>query len=342
MVSKDPNSECHLPCPCHTAKPGEHCYDVIEWARTKGIPQHPEWFPTLNNQSSFEEVQNHMHKFDDKSNCPSLCVGALARFVTLFCFSITRSTGYEPDILRNQFAWNAGIFACDDYAVLSDSKISLGWTTAEPVQTIPFVQAEVGISKDGTAGNALLFMNAWDALRTSTNYAKHDWTLKVDPDAVLIPDRLRLHLTPFKGNAIYVRNCNKWPGPGWPMMFGSVEVYSLKAIQAYFEGRHRCTKYLDWHAWGEDYFMGQCLNYLQVGTSDDYGIVSDALCKGSDDCSNPSTAAFHPFKSTSKWTQCWKTATGTGQLLAEPPATAAATKVGREEEKDKMMFWLKK
>jgi hypothetical protein len=340
LVSKDPDTQCHLPCPCHTAEQGEHCYDAVEWARTKGIPKHPEWFPNLTRNSSFEEVQNHMHKFDNKSTCPSPCVAALSRFMTFFCFSIIRSTGYEPGILRNQFAWNAGIFACEDYAVLSDKKVTLGWTTSEPVETLPFMQAEVGISKDGTAGNALLFMRAWDTVKTSTNYDKHDWTLKVDPDAVLIPDRLRMHLTPFKGNAIYVRNCNRYPGPGWPMMFGSVEIFSRKAIQTYFEGKAQCKKYLGWKAWGEDYFMGHCLDYLGVGTSDDYGVVSDALCLGGD-CSNPWAASFHPFKSTVKWMECWKQATGKGKFLEKPPDFTMTTKIGRSEEKEKTV-WVRK
>jgi hypothetical protein len=229
--------------------------------------------------------------------------------MTFFCFSIIRSEGYELDIVKNQFAWNAGIFACDGHAVLCDKKLVLGESAKGPLETVPFNPAKVGVSKDGTAANAQLFMNAWSTVKASTDYSKYDWTLKVDPDAVLIPDRLRPHLVPFTNEAVYVRQCNKWPGPGWPMMFGSTEIYSRQAIQAYFAGEQRCKSDLPWHPWGEDYFMGQCLDYLKVGTSDDYGVLGDALCKGVD-CGDTWAAAFHPFKSTGEWMQCWRKATG--------------------------------
>jgi hypothetical protein len=230
--------------------------------------------------------------------------------MTFFCFSIIRRAGYELDIVKNQLAWNAGIFACDGYAVLCDKKLVLGGSAKKPFETIPFTPAKVGLSKDKTAANAQLFMNAWNAVKTSADYSNYDWTLKVDPDAVLIPDRLRPHLVPFSSKPVYVKQCGKWiPYPGWPKMYGSVEIFSRQAVQAYFEGEQRCKSGLQWQQWGEDIFMGQCLDYLGVGTSNDLGVISDALCKGVD-CGDSWAAAFHPFKSTGEWMQCWRKATG--------------------------------
>jgi len=83
------------------------------------------------------------------------------------------------------------------------------------------------MSKDGTAGNALLFMHLWDAVNAAGTYKLLDWTVKVDPDAVLLPDRLRYHLKPRTGQKVFVRNCNAFPASGdFPMMYGSLEVIS--------------------------------------------------------------------------------------------------------------------
>jgi hypothetical protein len=341
QVSKDPHTQCHLPCDCGVAEEGSHCHDSVTWALEKGIRDHPEWYSGLTTSSPFADVQAHLHEYDETANCPSPCVASLWHKMTFFCFSIIRSTGYEADILRNQFAWNAGIFACDGSSVLCDKKLVLGWKATGPVETVAFKPAKVGVSKDGTAANTLLFMRAWDTVKASTDYDKYDWTLKVDPDAVLIPDRLRPHLAPFTNKEVYVRNCNKYPGPGWPMMFGSIEIFSLQAIQAYYTGEHRCKTELHWQPWGEDYFMGHCLDFLKVGTSDDYGVVSDAVCMGVN-CSDPWAAAFHPFKSTTKWMQCWKQATGKDKLLLNTPPAAALFQHESGTGKEKKKVWVKK
>ena len=48
----------------------------------------------------------------------------------------------------------------------------------------------------------------------------HAWTVKVDPEAVLIPDRLRQHLAGNDLENVYVVNCNKFPSsPNFPMMY---------------------------------------------------------------------------------------------------------------------------
>jgi hypothetical protein len=203
----------------------------------------------------------------------------------------------------------------------------LGWSNTGPIETIAFQPASVGVSKDGTAANTLLFMRAWDAIKFSTDFDKYDWTLKVDPDAVLLPDRLRSHLAPYHGkhDQVYVTNCNKYQGPGWPMMFGSVEVFSRGAIQAYFQAEERCKNDLKWKPWGEDYFMNQCLDYLHVNKANDFSLVADGVCKGVK-CSDPFAAAFHPFKSTATWLKCWRKATGTEKFFSGEGAAAEAAR----------------
>merc|ERR1712241_1187830 len=57
---------------CHTATAGEPCHEGVTWAMLHGIKIHPEWYPELAQNSSFEAFQEHLHegKF---MNCPRPC-----------------------------------------------------------------------------------------------------------------------------------------------------------------------------------------------------------------------------------------------------------------------------
>jgi poly(3-hydroxybutyrate) depolymerase len=57
---------------CHTAVPGERCYYDVAWARKKGMRLHPEWYPGVTNDSSFEDVQGFLHR-SIRANCPQPC-----------------------------------------------------------------------------------------------------------------------------------------------------------------------------------------------------------------------------------------------------------------------------
>jgi hypothetical protein len=91
-------------------------------------------------------------------------------------------------------------------------------------------------------------------------------------------------------------------------MFGSLEVISRGGLQVYKDSRSRCKSELPWYSWGEDLFLGKCLLHLGVGPLDDFSIISDGLCTWVN-CNDGSSAAFHPFKSSDAWMDCWNTAT---------------------------------
>jgi len=247
---------------------------------------------------------------------------------SLFCFSVIRVEGYEADLMRDQMAQGAGIFACDEFAVFSAASyvgaattywhpasddnivqpmvtLNLGLGPVGRVDTIAFEPTYVGTSMDHTAGNTKLFLRVWQQVLATGKHINTDWTLKVDPDAVLFPSRLRSQLLPHNGQNTYIVNCNK-PGMN-PMMFGSVEIFSKLAMQNFFVRQQECLDGLSWKAWGEDYFMGQCLDKLGVGRTDMFDLVSDGVCKGVD-CGNPNAAAFHPKKDSASWMACLRQA----------------------------------
>jgi len=243
---------------------------------------------------------------------------------SLFCFAVMRTVGYEGDLMRYQMSKSAGIFACDQFEVFSNTPYTgrgttwwhpadedvvevplvsmyLGVGPLGPVNTIPFKPTYVGTSMDHTAGNTELFLRVWAKVKETGKHATTDWTVKVDPDAVLLPSRLRATLQPYNGLSTYIVNCNK-PGMA-PMMFGSVEMFSRQAMQTFFERKQECLDGLGWKMWGEDYFMGKCLDMLGVKRTNQFDVVSDGVCKGVD-CSNPAAAAFHPKKDSASWMAC--------------------------------------
>mmetsp|Transcript_137609 Transcript_137609/g.343444 ORF Transcript_137609/g.343444 Transcript_137609/m.343444 type:complete len:647 (+) Transcript_137609:77-2017(+) len=256
-----------------------------------------------------------------------------AKSPRLFCYSVVRATGYELDLMKEQLKKAVGIFACDTYALFSSpTSVFLGIAPAEiggvPVNSYIFKEAAVGISKDNTAGNTLLFMNVWDAVREHGEWAKADFTMKVDPDAVLMPERLKDHLRPYMDwGATYIKNCNKVPGnPDFPMMFGALEVFSRDALQIYYDNQDMCNKTLPWQTWGEDFYMTKCLDKLNVVGLGDFKILGDNLCTGAK-CGDGLMAAYHPFKEIATWFDCWGQASvAKVQDISPVPKPASVTK----------------
>lgn len=230
-------------------------------------------------------------------------------YPSLFCIEVMQTTNYEFGLVKEQIRRGAGIFNCDEYAVFTQTpgRINLGAPPhGPPVHTNWFKKAYVGVSQDGTAGNTLLFMHLWEAVKKDGRWEKHDWTIKADPDAVVLPWRIRNHLRQATGPNNYVVNCNKVPGnPNFPMIFGAFEAYSKPAMRTYFNGGDdRCRTELHWQPWGEDFFMHHCMKHLHVTEFDDFSILSDKRCTGAN-CMDGWAGAYHDFKDQFSWFQCW-------------------------------------
>jgi len=233
---------------------------------------------------------------------------------SLFCWSLFQTTSYEMGIIQNQLKQDSGIFQCDDYALLSTDKVTDMGKTADGkvLKTINIEKAEITKTVDGTAGNAKLFMNCWNAIIEDGRWKYHAWIIKVDPDAVIIPDRVRDHLKSHIMENVYVVNCNAFPeSPNFPMMYGSVEIFSFEAIDTYSRRFGSCLEDMGsmLGMWGEDYYMTHCLDHIGVGRISDFGSVGDNVCKGGS-CGDPYFSAFHPYKSVDSWQQCWDEAHG--------------------------------
>jgi len=227
---------------------------------------------------------------------------------SLYCFSVFRMSTYEGDIMKNQLNKQIGIFACDLFSLFSsDPEKVLGDSRDGELSWEHFDPAPVGVSTDGTAGNTGLFMNVWEAVRYGGKYNLCDWTLKADPDAVVMPDRMRVHIQHMPQGS-FLNNCPKFSDSP---LFGSVEVISRGALDKYYANEVMCRS-MPWGGWGEDKWITKCLSSEGAQSQMDAGMVGDALCMGQN-CGD-GKAAYHPLKSVGVWMSCWYQASA-GQPL---------------------------
>lgn len=233
---------------------------------------------------------------------------------SLFCIEVTRATGYEFPLVQEQMKVGASIFSCDEYAVFSDGgkpRVVGVMPNGRELTTmvIPKIEEAIGNMAAGATTNSWLntktFLQVWDILNKDGRYAKHDWSVKVDPDAVFFADRLRGHLKShtYEGAKFFVMNCNRWG----PALFGSIEVFSKAAVGTYLWGQQKCRETLPWHGWGEDYFMSHCMDMLGVGRIYDFSLLSDKRCIYHP-CGDSSRVAFHDYKDAKldgTWFKCY-------------------------------------
>jgi len=196
----------------------------------------------------------------------------------------------SPEVALMELAKRSktSIFACDASDVFhSWQSAKSGWDTGEATLT-----------------NTDVFINVWDQVHEAGSFMDYDWTVKVDADAVLIPDRLRGHITGLRvppNRAIYLKNNAMDPGLGNNGFLGAVEVFSKNAVETYLDNKEGCRQTLGIQA-GEDGFFKGCMDALGVGFMVDANLFNPDLSPGA--CINGNRAAFHPLKDPVNWQCC--------------------------------------
>lgn len=215
-----------------------------------------------------------------------------------------RHTGYELSLVRTQLAKGLGIFGCDAYSVFSDKK-----TWLSPGPPIRIDSTELGISLQAEAGtkghnlNTRIFLKVWEQVKADGLYRQHDWIVKVDPDTVFFPQRLRdrlVRIAPVNKDAsLYLLNCKLGLG-----LFGALEVMSRAALLNFYGGLERCKQVLPWRSFGEDMFLRKCLDFLDVTPRTDFSLLSDGYCGEQPSPCISGNVAFHPFKNVEAYLKC--------------------------------------
>merc|ERR1740138_1183517 len=170
-------------------------------------------------------------------------------------------------------------------------------------------------AEEKSIANTKIFTKIWRQVQYDGRYRNYDWTVKVDPDTVFFPERLRQHLQLIRPPArtpLYVKNCDFKFG-----FLGSLEVLSTMAVDAYLQGQDDCVHHIGLQG-GEDYYLKQCLDSNGIGHMQDKTLLNDRydfkkypgklFDNATFDCDDGWAVAFHPHKYLEYWTLCHKKA----------------------------------
>lgn len=233
--------------------------------------------------------------------------GADGEYPTLFCFEIIRAGTYEKDVVVKQKEIGASIFGCEASVVASDEVIDLGDGTS----TISVGDLSTGSGVETHFANTDIFSRTFDMFKEKGEIFKYDFVVKVDPDAVFLPTRLKERLRTEvprsqQKPSVYFQNCFFQDKP-W--MFGAIEVLSIGALNAYYSGREsQCRSQLDYDNMGEDTFLAKCLDLLHVEAKQDFDLLSDGYCSEAPGDCKSGQVTYHPFKDPGSWEVCFHAA----------------------------------
>lgn len=220
----------------------------------------------------------------------------------LYCFAVVIPWGFEPKLVRLQYDEGSSIFDCDAHTVYSSRAMTIA-----PGVKISIVHEDLRCKFGGefyTCLNTGIFKAIWTRVLNDGVYLFHNWTVKVDPDSVFLPERLRRILRGYGDGArgAYLNNCKYG-------LHGPLEVFSREAVQAYGAVGHLCYSgphELNHVTWGEDLFMDMCLwKVLNVTRINNYQLINEEHCDSNNwrECKGGSVV-FHPFKEPSDYRQC--------------------------------------
>jgi len=135
--------------------------------------------------------------------------------VSLLCFTVVRPRTPEVDLLRSHLAHKM-LAGCDRFFVFSNETLPLKQSRLLNDESLSLrgmsgafeaaIEGSMDAGLEGyppehpttfTAKNTFVFRQAWSQLFASGAYRDHDWTVKVDPDTVLFPERLRVLLKDY-------------------------------------------------------------------------------------------------------------------------------------------------
>lgn len=220
------------------------------------------------------------------------------KIVPLFCWALITPWGYERGLVTWQHEHKAGIFGCDDWAVYSNETLDFGGAFQNKIVHTK-LKAPVG-GQWNTLLNTPIFLATWKQVLKDGQFWLAEWTVKVDADAVLFPERLRGlvkapgHEHPQWGNGMFADNCGYTRS-----MHGPIELFSRRALVVWNKRMSECKQPPQ-----EDVFMRECM--LQLGATElrDYNLLAEQSCFWDWWNCQSQHVAFHPFKKLDDYRGC--------------------------------------
>jgi len=227
---------------------------------------------------------------------------------TLYCFIVMLAGTYEQGLVEMQLSRGISAFACEAHSILSSSVFDIkakgpgGEQRVVTTANIGSMKCRMG-GKWNLALNSEIFVRAWKVVFALGIYKQHGWTVKIDPDAVFLPSRLKDRVLGANSSfGVYLNNCNQG-------LHGPIEILSHGGMYMFDEGIMDCESKLSWEfgTWGEDVFLRHCMRWLKVKQIEDWRLLSEDHCfnanPAKDGCSS-GKVAFHPFKTTDSYVHC--------------------------------------
>mmetsp|Transcript_32412 Transcript_32412/g.58944 ORF Transcript_32412/g.58944 Transcript_32412/m.58944 type:complete len:361 (+) Transcript_32412:67-1149(+) len=224
--------------------------------------------------------------------------------VSIYCWAAMLPDSSERGLLEMAASQKQGIFGCDAYAVWSSINGTVGGINISVIENLNmFVGIQPGT---GWRMNTPVFQRIWNAIYEEGTWKLHDWTLKFDPDTVVIASRFKFSLAWHqsqwwsnceKPRGCYLRNC-----PAYHELYGAAEVLSRNALRTLAEEQRNC-----WYIAREDSWIDSCLAHLGVQPREE----GPAFCLGAcptcntdpHECWGPH-AVWHAAKYPWKYHQC--------------------------------------
>jgi len=256
---------------------------------------------------------------------------------SLFCIAMILPRSYEVELMRGQFERGIGIFdpICDEWAVFSNESISLNCESANKKYDTVVLNGTLEVQLGGdfnSALNTIVFQRFWDRVLEDGRVWNHDWVVKVDPDTLFLPSRLKQMINSGEGafgkkvssGGMYMNNC-------FLGMHGPIEVFNKAALGNYLNGKEKCSKGKPGKKGQEDVFLRECFELLGVEKVDAFNILLEGenACKEMPSTEEPHArppcfapeAAFHPFKNIPSMMRCWAEAVSHHVAGQMAPAT---------------------
>jgi len=247
------------------------CYQVFQGGVVrKNVPPPPGWpaHPKFVGGGQFQYAM------------PAAGPGQEKMGTSLYCFMAYLPGSYEERLMEIARANYASAFACDAHDLFHTREST--WTKWDDGQA--------------TLSNIEVFIEVWNKVKEKGTLWKYDWTVKVDPDCLIVPQRLKWHLGALNAPAkqpIYVKNNAMNAAWGNDGFLGAVEVFSREALELYFDWYPKCKETIGLYG-GEDGFIKQCMDALGVG------YMTDGVMFNPDNdpsiCLDGKFAAYHPLK----------------------------------------------
>lgn len=262
---------------------------------------------------------------------------------SFFCFALVSQRVFEVRLLAMQRRHGLGVFSCDAHQVFSNASADalFGTLTGISIRVTSVLKNE-SLKADWNlnAENTGIFANVWKRVFFERRYRRYPWTVKLDVDAVFLPDQLRHVLlrhcrTPcgavhFRQNYTSLR---PWSlihmlpllNEGWSAMFGPLMVFSRDALLRLAEFFAVCKKEVvnreHPEIWGdhwslhEDVFVDRCLSRLDVTAIVEHRLLREGRLAPPPDDSFAVPKRFpraclqgyvghHPYKQEDRYLRC--------------------------------------